>query len=127
MSAAAEVVGRTLTATSGGQIGMGILQVGLAAVQAGDVDEGLLVGAVAMSAAAEVVGRTLTATSGGQIGMGIIASGGGFAGVLQGAGLLGGVHLQALEYRPVEGLQLVGHVVERFQAVHASRPSSTAR
>ena len=66
----------------GGEHGSKDLQVGLGAVQAGDVDEGLVVGAVAMSAAAEVVGRTLTATSGGQIGMGIVASGGGFAGVI---------------------------------------------
>ena len=43
--------------------------------------------------------------------------GGGLARVLQGAGLLGGVHLQAVEHSPVKGLQLVRHVVERLQAV----------
>ena len=91
---------------------------GLGAVQAGDVDEGLLVGALAVGTAVEILDGSAAPAGGGQVGMGVIAMGGGLARILQGPRLLVRVHLLAREHRPVEGLQLVGHVVERFQAVH---------
>ena len=70
-----------------------------------------------MSAAAEIVASALAAARVGQVGMGVIAAGGGLACVLQGPRFLVRVHLLPRDHRTVEGLQLVGHVVERLQAI----------
>ena len=97
------------------------LEVRPRAVQAGDVHERLVGLKLAVGAAAKILRRALHAHGLRDVAVGFqvrVAVSRPLAGVLQGAGLLVGIHQLASERRAVDGLQLLRHVVERLQAVH---------